>query len=96
MSSIHWYTEAFGDYLLIEALNQSIDRTIDEVIIRERFEDALPNFLRMNDISEKNCLSRAIFPCSSNRKKQQGPKKDCYFDDVGCGYIDALILFLEI
>ena len=91
LSSKEWYTDAFGDYLLIEALNQSIDRTIDEVIGRRRFEDAFKKFQTMNKIANQQCSSRAIFPCGANGTNEES-RKDCYENDEGCGYrcLDSL------
>jgi len=93
LSSNQWYTDSFADYLLIEALDQSLDLTIDVAIGRERFQDALDRFHSMREETEKICGPKAIFPCSVDGENQyELSKENCYKKDEGCGHkcIDAL------
>ena len=86
LSSRQWYAQSYGDYILIEAVRQSLDMTI-EAIGKERFKDALEQFQRMNKEAERICASKAIFPCNIDGKKQiMESQLDCYSKDAGCGY----------
>jgi len=87
LASKEWYTESFGDYLLMEAVNKSIDLTIDRAVGRQRFEEALEKYQSMIQDAEESCASEAVFPCSLDGTYQMDDSiKDCYFMDEGCGY----------
>mmetsp|Transcript_26765 Transcript_26765/g.31137 ORF Transcript_26765/g.31137 Transcript_26765/m.31137 type:complete len:303 (+) Transcript_26765:379-1287(+) len=52
LKSAQWYSQSYGDYVLVEAVNQSIDLTI-EAIGRERFELALDKYKEMKKLVDK-------------------------------------------
>ena len=73
-----------GDYMLYEAVNRSMDHTID-YIGRERFERALVNFRQAMALAGEAC--EYLPPCLEEgvrRKQRKGTR--CYHDDSGCGY----------
>jgi hypothetical protein len=86
LSSKEWYAKSYGDYLLQEAINQSLDLTI-EAFGRERFDEALQNFLALKQQAEEHCAPEAVFPCSQEGEPQiEKAKSSCYQNDWGCGY----------
>ena len=74
------------DYLLYQAANASLDRTIDalgrsKVAAGVKLYDEL---LQKNDLM---CRPKAIFPCPiSSPDHSHLSKEDCYFSDGGCGH----------
>lgn len=70
------------DYLLYEAANMSLDKTI-EMLGREQFEQELKEHRRLQALAEKECLPD-LQPCHKNTKSMN--KKECYYNDSGCGY----------
>ena len=92
LRSEEFVSESFGDYLLLEAVNKSIDLTIDS-IGRERFQHALDKFQQRQEYAELQCGAKATYPCSAEGEIQhEASKLDCYRVDWGCGYrcLDAL------
>mmetsp|Transcript_3051 Transcript_3051/g.4009 ORF Transcript_3051/g.4009 Transcript_3051/m.4009 type:complete len:154 (+) Transcript_3051:3-464(+) len=86
LSRAEWFAQNYGDYLLIEAVNQSLDLTI-AALGHDRFDEALKKFQTMKLHAEEQCASAAVFPCSSDGKLQlEESQKNCYSLDEGCGY----------
>ena len=86
LESVEWVAMSYGDYVLYEAVNRSLDLTIDS-LGRERFEDALDAFVKLKNRAEEKCAAEAVFPCSSTGKKQLAESSEsCYDRDWGCGY----------
>lgn len=82
----------YGDYVLYEAVNQSLDLTI-KTLGRERFNEALDAFVTLRGRAEKRCAAEAVFPCSSIGEVQiDRSSVSCYEKDEGCGFacLDAL------
>ena len=81
-----WHSANYGDYLLREAASQSLDLTIDNVLGRKRFDEALQSFRSLCALAEDRCTSEAIFPCSSDGTPQvERSRESCYEKDWGCG-----------
>ena len=68
------------DYLLYEAANLSLDKTIER-LGRDRFEVELKEHRRLQGLAEAECIMQEL-PCSKNGTL----KNECYADDSGCGY----------
>ena len=86
-NSNFWRANNYGDFLLHEAANRSLDMTIER-IGRERFEIALKDFRRRLAMVHEQCTlkGRVILPCSDKGVVQnEASKLNCYFEDVGCG-----------
>lgn len=93
LESDEWYAKQYGDYVLIEAVSQSLDLTI-EAIGKGRFHEALRSFLQLKDDANNACAAIAAFPCSSDGVPQLDVAEDsCYAKDWGCGYkcLDDLV-----
>ena len=94
-NSNFWRANNYGDFLLHEAANQSLDMTIER-IGRERFEMELKEFRRRLALVHEQCTlkGRVILPCSDEGVKQRKASKlNCYFEDIGCGHkcIDEVV-----
>jgi len=85
-----------GDLLLYEAARQSLDRTIDEVIGRERFDAALREYRHLQQLVHHQCHNQVHLPCSKDGVPQlEVSAAHCYIAgrDFGCGYpcVDAVV-----
>ena len=92
LESSEWFAMSYGDYVLYEAVDKSLDLTIDS-LGRDLFEEALDAFLALKRQAEEQCAVAAIFPCSSLGEIQlEESSESCYDRDWGCGYpcLDAL------
>ena len=85
LSSKEWQTKNYGDFLLIEAVSQSIDLTIEN-IGRKRFDKAYDIFQDLKKRTVKECEDKAIFPCSAIGQFQEESTSNCYHKDGGCGF----------
>ena len=86
LHSREWYVKNYGDHVLLEAVRQSLDLTID-MIGRDTFDQASKKFLRLKELANRQCASEAIFPCSRDGVAQADrSRNNCYFQDSGCGY----------
>lgn len=65
LQSDEWYAKNYGDYLLHAAVNKSIDMTIDS-LGRDRVEEALQEFRRVEARVNEICNERVLFPCSAD------------------------------
>jgi len=95
LASAQWRAMNYGDYLLHEAANQSLDLTI-AAVGRERFEVALERFRELRRLEQEQCAASVAFPCSNDGKPQIDlAAQNCYLRDFdfGCGYpcIDSMI-----
>jgi len=73
---------------LYAAANASLDRTI-EALGRERVEREVKRHEYLQHVAEKECLQKAIFPCSKDGVYQASlSSKSCYVykRDWGCGH----------
>ena len=93
LQSAEWDAMNYGDYVLYEAVNQSLDLTI-EALGREQFNKALDAFVTLRGRAEERCAAEAVFPCSSIGEVQiDRSSENCYEKDEGCGFacLDALV-----
>lgn len=87
LESVDWKRTHAGDRLLYQVANKSLDRTIDEVIGRQEFEENLVKFRELRRQIEHACLNQTNFPCSEDGSPQlELAKTNCYVRDFGCGY----------
>lgn len=86
LSSNSWLQHIYGDSLLVNVVNKSLDLTIDHIIGPVAFQKAYEEYKELKYKAEEACSSRAIFPCSIDGTYQIKSKLDCYRKDWGCGY----------
>ena len=86
LKTTKWGDLNYGDDLLYQAVNASLDRTIDEVIGRATFDAAMAEFQKAKSLAREKCPT-PILACSSNGTFIPRPERDkCYKEDAGCGY----------
>jgi hypothetical protein len=95
LDSEEWRAMNYGDFLLHETANLSLDRTIER-LGRDRFDRALTKFRRLRALETEQCAPHVKFPCSDEGQVQPNlSRRSCYlpFYDFGCGYkcIDKMI-----
>lgn len=83
--SNEWYSKNYGDYLLYSVANKSLDLTI-ESIGKEEFNQTLHDFLSLRRLVEDKCGPKTIFPCDLNGVFHNESRKNCYWNDIGCGW----------
>lgn len=81
-----WEQQIGRDALLYQAVNQSLDLTIDR-LGRAAFDANLATFRQAQTIGQERCESVAVFPCGKNGEQQHfAALKSCLWKDSGCGY----------
>eukprot|EP00980_Cylindrotheca_fusiformis_P000121 scaffold21_cov107-Cylindrotheca_fusiformis.AAC.15 len=86
LESDEWFASEYGDYVLIEAVRQSLDLTI-QAIGEEKFQQALETFLKLKNQATDECINTTNPPCSDKGVLQlELAKESCYEKDWGCGY----------
>ena len=66
LESDEWYAKNYGDYLLWEAANRSLDMTIDALGRTTHFAAAMQEFQRLESKVNSICPQQVPFPCSAN------------------------------
>jgi hypothetical protein len=74
------------DYLLYQATNASLDRTID-ALGRNEVEAGVKLYYELLKKNDLVCREQATFPCPISVPNQTYlSKQDCYYHDAGCGH----------
>jgi Galactose-3-O-sulfotransferase len=84
LSSKEWRNTTRYDTLLYEAVNRSLDMTIDS-LGRDRFDRKLRKFQRAQQVAHTKCLPTTIFPCDATGIYNREETTDCIWKDSGCG-----------
>jgi hypothetical protein len=75
-----------ADFLLWDAVNLSLDRTIQK-LGPHRVVEMVQEIRILRRMAEFDCQRKAYFPCSTRGKKQlKLAQQSCYVQDAGCGY----------
>ena len=86
LDSDHFRAQSYGDLILHQAANYSLDMTIDR-LGKGRFNAALKEFQYWKQREENECARKVQFPCSSDGTPQWDvSEKNCYLNDMGCGH----------
>jgi len=79
------------DYLLYNAAQRSLDKTID-ALGRKRVEENVELLKSLRQQNEDQCTSKTTMPCpqpkdeSMKEEHKRLTKESCYFADFGCGH----------
>lgn len=84
IESDEWRDQIRYDVAFYQAVNQSLDLTIDRLGRRE-FEDNLQKFLQAKKYANDKCLPTTVFPCDREGVHHQPNETDCLWGDSGCG-----------
>jgi hypothetical protein len=82
LHSKEWRDTIRYDMLLYQAVNQSLEMTID-TLGRSRFNDNLQKYQAAQKLAEERCLPTTVFPCDIGGVYH--PTTDCIWNDSGCG-----------
>jgi hypothetical protein len=77
LDSNEWRAMNYGDFLLHQAANLSLDRTIER-LGRDRFDRALTTYRRLRALETEQCAPHVKFPCLGRRKAQSDIETGCY------------------
>mmetsp|Transcript_39488 Transcript_39488/g.95525 ORF Transcript_39488/g.95525 Transcript_39488/m.95525 type:complete len:454 (+) Transcript_39488:59-1420(+) len=83
LESDEWFAQNYGDHLLYQAVNMSLDQTILSLGL-DVFSKALKDFKRLLRQAEESC--HPIFPCSFNGTLQQEKSEEDCYEGASCGY----------
>jgi len=89
LESDEWKQLTKIEYMLYDAVNRSIDHTIDTVIGRDRFNNALEEFEKVQQEVTEYCKDRVQSECTANGTVvPEEQRSKCYTDSgrLGCGY----------
>lgn len=81
-ASDEWQNYITYDTLLYQAVNRSLDMTIDK-LGRDSFNEKIAKFKHAQSIALTRCLPTAVFPCDA--RGEYNSKTDCLWKDSGCG-----------
>jgi hypothetical protein len=84
LNSTEWKEIVRYDTLLYQAVNRSLDLTIDE-LGRDQFNRLYQKYLHAQKIANEKCFSNAIFPCDAGGTLHNERETDCIWKDSGCG-----------
>ena len=74
------------DMILYQAVNASLDLTID-ALGRDRVVAGIASYHTLSAKNGRECKQKAIFPCPRTLPNHTTlSKRDCYFQDSGCGH----------
>jgi hypothetical protein len=83
-ASPQWRETVRYDRLLYEAVNRSLDLTIDQ-LGRDNFQEQLRIFQEAQQIAKDRCLPKTTFPCDASGVFHRENTTDCIWKDSGCG-----------
>ena len=80
--SPEWINYTMADQMLYQAVNHSLDRTIQS-LGRDVVDRELGKFKWAQELAFKRCIDKVLFPCTLDGKEQTS---NCLYHDSGCGY----------
>lgn len=83
--SPEWERISYWDRILHQAVNRSLDMTID-ALGREEFEANLIKFRTAKNLVTQQCLPTMRLPCTEDGTLRKKDETDCLYDDMGCGF----------
>jgi Galactose-3-O-sulfotransferase len=95
--SDEWKDTIKYDMLLYQAVNRSLDMTIDK-LGREAFDKNLAKFKNAQEQATIRCLPSTIFPCDAAGRMHRESETGCLWKDSGCGStcLDELATELDL
>jgi len=84
LDSEEWHNKSHWDRVFYNAVNRSLDLTIDR-LGRKDFEEKLALYKRAKELSNDKCLQRTTFPCSAGGIYTPHEQTDCMWGDSACG-----------
>jgi len=97
LESDEWQNKNSADFLLYEAANRSLDKTIAQ-FDKDEFEKELEEYRSLLKSVQSVCEKKTIWRCAEDGTfSKYEAEKNCYTHDEGCGYpcIDEYIRLYE-
>ena len=91
-----WKRISKVDYMLYDAVNRSLDATIDDVIGRDIFDRKFQEYMEAKQLASQLCFGNITFVCNEEGQiTNETERTKCYKGDIGCGYecLDRLFPF---
>lgn len=85
LQSPHWKEITYWDKVLHEAINKSLDMTIERLGSTE-FKRNLEKYQKAKREIADYCHNKVTFPCTSEGVRIKNAETDCIFMDYGCGF----------
>eukprot|EP00978_Attheya_sp_CCMP212_P021297 scaffold62007_cov53-Attheya_sp.AAC.5 len=93
LASDEWQSKNSADFLMYEAANRSLDKTIAQFDAKQ-FQAELQQYHTLMKEVQDICADKIIFRCTEDGVFQEmEAKRNCYYRDQACGYqcIDEFI-----
>eukprot|EP00978_Attheya_sp_CCMP212_P021296 scaffold62007_cov53-Attheya_sp.AAC.4 len=93
LASDEWLSKNSADFLLYDAANRSLDKTIAQFDANQ-FQAELQQYHMLLQQVQEVCADKIIFRCTEDGVFQEmESERNCYYHDEGCGYqcIDEFI-----
>lgn len=84
IESEEWATLIRYDVAFYQAVNQSLELTIDR-LGRDAYQENLQKFLYAKQYAVDKCIPDTVFPCDNNGIYHPPNETDCLWGDSGCG-----------
>ena len=95
LQSDRWKRVSKLEQMVYDAINRSIDVTIDDVVGRDVFNVRLQEFLRAKALAQDSCSNKVVMTCTADGNLTAVNERSvCYNGDVGCGHLCMGKLFL--
>lgn len=83
--SSEWRERIQTDELFHQAVNRSLDLTIDQ-LGRDVVERNVKRYRKAQEVVSRQCEGRVVMPCKEYiSKPREGDETDCMYQDIGCG-----------
>jgi hypothetical protein len=85
-----WQSKIRYDTMLHQAVNASLDKTID-ALGRDKFLEQLARYRLVQRQIHDDCADKVRMPCDAHGNRRPKNETDCFVGDSGCGFdcIDA-------
>ena len=88
LRSDRWKKVSKLEQMVYDAINRSIDVTIDDVVGRDVFNVRLQEFLRAKALAQDRCSNKVVMTCTADGNLTAVNERSvCYNGDVGCGHL---------
>jgi hypothetical protein len=85
MNGPEWQSVIKYDKLLHQAVNSSLDMTIDD-LGRDKFLEQLLRYRTMQRQIHQDCAHKVRMPCDAQGNLRRKNETDCLLGDTGCGF----------
>uniref|UniRef100_A0A7S2YCY6 Uncharacterized protein n=1 Tax=Entomoneis paludosa TaxID=265537 RepID=A0A7S2YCY6_9STRA len=84
-NSDEWNEQLRLEMELYQAVNASMDLTIDTVVGRSKFDEQLRTFQQAQRLVQIRCFPHTTFSCKGRQRRPKN-ETDCLWNDAGCSF----------